>query len=248
VTLVRLEWLRLVRTRRLFALVGVYLFFGVVGPLTARYIGEIVERFGGNVTVIFPDPVPADGIAQYVANVSQIGALVAVAVAAGALTLDALPEMSIFLRTRVRPVARLVLPRFVVAVVAVCGAYLLGLLAAWYETEVLLGSLPAGRLLGGLGFAIVYLVFALAVVAAAGARLRSVLGTVGVSVVVLLVMPILGVVDAIGRWLPSHLIGAQVGLLTDTSFGDYLPAAAVALVAAGLLVWSAVRRAETSEL
>ena len=41
----RLEWLRLVRSRRLVALAGVYVFFGFVGPLTARYLGEIVERF-----------------------------------------------------------------------------------------------------------------------------------------------------------------------------------------------------------
>ena len=47
-TLLRLEWLRLVRTRRLLALTGVYLFFGIAGPLTARYLGEIVERFGGD--------------------------------------------------------------------------------------------------------------------------------------------------------------------------------------------------------
>ncbi|HSG79231.1 MAG TPA: hypothetical protein VLD62_06615 [Acidimicrobiia bacterium] len=247
-TLLRLEWLRLVRTRRLPALIGVYLFFGLIGPLTARYIGDIVERFGGEVTVIFPDPVPADGIAQYVSNASQIGVLVAVAVAAGALTLDALPEMSIFLRTRVRPVARLVLPRFTMAVAAAAGAYLLGLLAAWYETVVLLGSLPVGRLLGGLAFGILYLGFAIAVVAAAGARLRSVIGTVGLSVAVLVVMPVLAVIDAVGRWLPSHLVGAQVGLLEGASFVDYLPAAAVALVTGGLLVTMALRRAEIAEL
>lgn len=35
----RLEWLRLTRTRRLVAIVGVYLFFGLTGPLTARYLG-----------------------------------------------------------------------------------------------------------------------------------------------------------------------------------------------------------------
>ena len=47
----RLEWLRLVRTKRWIALVGIYVFFGLLGPLSARYMGEIVERFGGGVQV-----------------------------------------------------------------------------------------------------------------------------------------------------------------------------------------------------
>ena len=72
------------------------------------------------------------------------------------------------------------------------------------------------------------------------------LGTAGISVVVLLVMPLVGIVETIGRWLPSHLVGAQVGLLLEGSAGDYLPAAAVAVIAAGALVslafrWSAGR-------
>lgn len=244
----RLEWLRLTRSRRIVALVGVYVFFGLLGPLTARYLGAIVERFGGDVQVIVPDPVPADGIAQYLANVSQIGILVVVAIAAGAVVLDALPEMSIFLRTRVRPVRRILVPRLVTVCGAACAAYTIGLGVAWYETAVLLGGLPVGGLSVGLGLHLVYLAFVVAVVALVGSRSSSVLGTVGVSVVVLLVLPLVGVVDAIGRWLPSHLVGAQVDLLLDGSVGDYLPAVGVTLVAIVACVSLAVGWADTREL
>lgn len=247
-TLWRLEWLRLVRTRRLLALLGVYVFFGLLGPVTARYLGEIMERFGGDVEITFPDPVPPDGIAQFVSNVTQIGLLVAVAVAAGALVVNSLPEMAIFLRTRVRPARRIVIPRYVVMTGAVVGAYTVGLGFAWYETAVLLGALPVGGMLLGLLFHALYLAFVVAVVAAVGSRSRSVVGTVGLSVVVLLVLPLVGVVDAIGQWLPSHLVGAQLGLLADSSTGDYLLSAAVTIAAiAGLLLLS-FRKAETREL
>lgn len=247
-TLWRLEWMRLTRSRRLVALVGVYVFFGLVGPLTARYLGEILERFGGDVQVVFPDPVPADGIAQYMSNVTQIGVLVAIAVAAGALVLDALPEMSIFLRTRVRPVGRILTPRLVVVGAAVAFAYVLGLGVAWYETAVLLGGLPVGGMLLGLALQVVYLAFAIAVVAAIGARSSSVLGTVGLSVVALLVLPLVGVVETIGKWLPSHLVGAQVDLLLDGALVDYVPSVLVALVATAGLVLLAIRGAEGREL
>ena len=78
-TLWRLEWLRLVRTHRLLALVGIYLFFGLIGPLTARYLSAILGRLGTEgVRVEFPEPTPADGIAQFVVNAYQIGLLVVV--------------------------------------------------------------------------------------------------------------------------------------------------------------------------
>ena len=115
----RLEWLRLVRTRRWLALAAIFLFFAVVGPLTARYLGEIVERFGGEIEVTVPEPLPIDGIVQYVGGAFQLGLLVAVIVAAGSLTLDANPEIGIFFRTRVRNVRRLLVPRYVVSAAAV---------------------------------------------------------------------------------------------------------------------------------
>ncbi|MCJ7725316.1 MAG: hypothetical protein MUP76_02860, partial [Acidimicrobiia bacterium] len=243
-TLWRLEWLRLTRTRRLIALAGVYVFFGFVGPLTARYLPEILDRFGsGDFQVIVPDPVPADGIVQFSANVTQIGLLVAVVVAAGALTMDALPEMAIFLHTRVASPGVLVIPRLVVAAAAVTVCYLLGVGIAWYETAVLLGGIPVGGLLVGVLFSILYLVFAVAVTAAVGSGSGSVLSTVLTTVVVLLVLPLAGIVDAVGRWLPSHLVGAQVGLVTDGSGSDYLGAAVGTALVIAWLVRVARRRA-----
>ncbi len=245
----RLEWVRLVRSRRLLALMVVYVFFGATGPFVARYLGEIVERFGTDVVVQFPDAVPADGISQFTANANQIGLLVAVVVAAGALVLDAIPEMSVFLRTRVDDVWELLTPRLVVSFAAVAAAFLAGLAFAWYETAVLLGGLPIGAMLAGTGFAIVYLGFVVALVSAVASRSGSVLATVAFSIVILLALPILGIAEAVGRWLPSRLLGALDALIRNTvAWTDFLPATAMALMLSGMLVWLAARWAAAREL
>jgi len=244
----RLEWLRLVRTKRWIALASVYVFFGLLGPLSARYLGEIVERFGGGVEVTFPPPVPADGMIQYVSNVSQIGLLVAVVVAAGSLAFDAKPEMGVFLRTRVPRLWDILVPRLVVSFLAVGASFVLGALAAWYETVVLIGSLPVGGTLAGIGYGSLYLALVVAVVAAAGSRSKNVLGAVLVTIVVLLVMPIVGIVEAIGKWLPSHLVGALAGIPSGMGIDDYLPAAFVTVVLIGLSLWLAVRWSAAREL
>ena len=244
----RLEWLRLVRTKCWIALLGVYVFFGLVGPLSARYLGEIVERFGGGVEVTFPPPVPSDGMIQYVSNVSQIGLLVAVVVAAGSLAFDAKPEMGVFLRTRIPRVRDILVPRLTVTYLAVAISFVVGALAAWYETAVLIGSLPVGGTLAGIGFGLLYLALVVAVVAAAAGRARSVLGAVMITVIVLLVMPIIGVIEAIGEWLPSHLVGALAELSAGAAIGEYTGAATVTILAIGLAVWMAVRWSAAREL
>jgi hypothetical protein len=68
-----------------------------------------------------------------------------VVIAAGAFTFDAHHGLATFLRTRVASIWQLVLPRFAVNAAAAAIAYLLGTLAAGYETDLLIGSLPAAR-------------------------------------------------------------------------------------------------------
>jgi ABC-2 type transport system permease protein len=245
----RLEWLRLTRTRRLVALIGVYLFFGLTGPLTARYLSQILGSLGTEgVRVEFPDPTPADGIVQFVGNISQIGLLVVVLVAASALAFDARREMAVFLRTRVDGVRAIVLPAYAVTTGGAVAALLVGSLAAWYETVVLLGGLPAGRVLAGIGFGAVFLAFAIAAVALAAAVVRGVLATAGVTLVALLSMAVLGNLGDLGRWLPTTLAGAMAGLVRDTTFTDYLPATAVTLALTAAALAGAIALGERREI
>jgi ABC-2 type transport system permease protein len=232
----RLEWLRLTRTRRWIALGGVYLFFGLLGPITARYLPDILARFGGDIQVTVPDPVPADGVAQFVASAAQIGLLVLVVVAAAALALDAIPEMGVFLRTRVVGVRRLLLPRFVTVAVAAVAAFVIGVAAAWYETVVLIGGLPVGGMLAGTAYGALFIVFAVAVAGAASGVTRSVLPAVMVSLGALLALPILSLYAPLQRWLPSYLVSALEGLVRTEGAAEYLPAAAVT-VALSALLW-----------
>ena len=248
----RLEWLRLIRTKRWVALVGVFVFFGLLGPLSARYIAEIVSFAGGELegaTIEFPPPVPADGMAQFISNAMQIGTLVAVVVAAGALAFDAVPEMGVFLRTRISSVGRILMPRVVVTTSAVVVSFVLGALTAWYMTWALIGSPDAGSIVIGVLLGVVFMLFVVALVAAVAGRASSVLGTVMVSIVVLLVMPFLAISDAIGRWLPTHLAGALGALPAGGAEpADYLRSGIVTVAATAVLFWLGVRFARRREL
>jgi len=249
-TLWRLEWTRLVRSKRWIALVGVFVFFGLLGPLTARYLAQILQFAGTDsqgVTITFPDPVPADGMAQYISNALQIGTLVVVIVAAGALAFDAIPEMGVFLRTRVPSFWRILTPRLIIPFVATAGAFVVGTVAAWYETWVLLGALPVGAVLLGTALGILFFAFIIAVVAAVAQWARSLLATVMWSLGVFLVLPIVGIVGVLKPWMPTVLGNALTELTAGASATGFWRSTVVAIVAIPALIWLAERGARRRE-
>ena len=240
----RLEWYRLVRTRRLLALVGVFAFFGFTGPLIAAYLDELIAAGGGGVVISVPDPTPAMAIEQFSTNAFQIGLLVAIVIAAGALSIDARPEIGTFFRTRVTSTRRLLAPRYVVATLAAMAAFAVGVAAAWYETIVLIGAPDAGGVLLGAFLGCTYLAFALAVVAVAASVTRNVLTTVAVTVVILLLLPVVAVVEVVAPFLPSMLVGALPDLAAGGDGGAYVRSAlATLVVTAGTLALAADRTA-----
>jgi ABC-2 type transport system permease protein len=235
----RLEWLRLIRTPRAIAFGATYLLFGFLGPATAKYLQDIVNRVQSGVQVIVAHPTPKDGIINYISQASQTGLIVVIVIASGALALDSRRGLSTFLRTRTTSTWHLIAPRFTVNAAAAVIAYTLGTLAAWYETALLLGSPPVGAMLTGLVCGSVYLIFAVSVVSGAASVARSTLGTVGITVGVLLALPLLGMIGPLHAWLPSTLVTAPIGLLSGSSFGDYLPSLATAAIATALLLAAA---------
>jgi ABC-2 type transport system permease protein len=246
----RLEWLRLVRTHRLLAIVGVYVFFGLTGPLTARYLAQILGRLGTDgIKVEFPTPTPADGIDQFVGNAAQIGLLVVVLVASSALAFDARREMAVFIRTRVGNVRDILVPAYLVNTAGAVAGLVVGALAAWYETAVVLGSLPTGRMLLGIALEALFLAFAVAVVALAASVARSTVAAAGLTLAVLLGMGILGGLGGgLSRWLPTHLIAALTGLVRDVAPADYVPAIVVTVIATAAALVTAVALTARREL
>ena len=244
----RLEWLRLTRTPRAIALAGVYLFFGLLGPVTAKYLQDIVNRVQSGVQVIVAHPAPKDGIANYISQAGQTGLVIVVVIAASAFTFDARRGLATFLRTRASSMWQLIAPRFAATAAAAVAAYALGTLAAWYETALLLGQPPAWAMLAGLLCGSAFLIFAVSAATAAASVARGTLAAVGVTLAVLLGLPLLGLAGPLHPWLPSTLLTAPVALLAHASLSDYLPALGSAAAGSALLLALATSRLARREV
>jgi ABC-2 type transport system permease protein len=249
VNLWRLERARLLRTLRWLAVLGPFVLFGVTMPIVTRYQQALLRRFGGGVKVIAPPPTPPQAIAAYLQNAMQIGLVVSVLVAAGSLAFDAKPEWAAFLRTRAGSIASLVIPKVVTNALAIAAAFVAGLLAAWVGTRAFIGDVPVVALLGGGVLGALYLAFAVSLVAFAASLSRNVLGASGLTIVVLIVLPLLGQLERFRWWVPSALVGAPTSLAAGTDpLGAFVRPAIVTIVLGAALTWLAARRLERREI
>jgi ABC-2 type transport system permease protein len=245
----RLELLRLIRTPRAIALAVLYTLLGLVDPVLTKYENTLLSHTGNGIRIYAPPPSPADGLGGYVNEATPLGLIVVVALAAGALCFDARQGLAIFLRTRAASMQQLLIPRFAVNAAAASGAYLLGTLAAWYETDLLIGPLPAAAIPAGVLCGVIYLAFAVAVTALAAAVARSALATAGIALAALLLLPIVGIVHAVDAWLPSTLVDAPVNLAsTAHPLSYYSPALAVTVAATAVALAVAVHRLKAREV
>jgi ABC-2 type transport system permease protein len=207
--------------------------FGLAEPVGAYYLPKLLRHANTNgVKITAPPPVPADGISGYASNALLIGLIVLVVVAASACAVDSRPALSAYYRTRAASYWRLLSPRVLVTAVAGIGAYLLGLLAAWYETSVLIGAPAAAALAQSAGLVAAFLVFAVATTAAASTFARSTVGTAAWSIAGLPVLNILGAVSQLAPWLPGTLNDSPDGLVRHTATAHYYLRALIVRVTA----------------
>lgn len=108
----RLELLRIWRTRRLIALAAVFAIAGLGDPVLTYYLPDLIKRAGNGVRITLPKQTAADGMTSFAGSVAQLGTLVVVIVAAASLAIDSRPVLAAFYRTRLRPAARLIMPRY----------------------------------------------------------------------------------------------------------------------------------------
>ena len=226
-TLWRLELVRLFRSLRWIILAAVYGFFGVIGPLTARFLPDLIERIEGS-TAGLPEFGPPDGITQFVSNAQQFGILAVAFVAAAALAIDSNVELAVFFRTRA-PMRELLTPRLVVNAVAAALAFVFGATIAYVGTGILLAWIDLGPFVVGVVLQCLYLAFAVSVVGLMASMVRKVVTTALLSVGTLILLGVLTLVSPIAPWLPSELAGAIDQLIRGGDF-DYWRSVAVTLV------------------
>ena len=233
--LVRKELLESWRTRRLPVVGALFLVVGMASPLTAKYMPEILKAaLGDQLTIPLPTPTATMALEQLAKNLSQLGALVAIAIAMGSISgeLDRGTAALVLAQPATR--AAFVVAKLIGIAIVLGVSTVLATAAAWIYTAVLFEPLPIG---GWVAMAVLSWL-ALATWAGltflASAATGSTTAAAGLGFVAWIVVSIAAVVPALDRLLPTGLTVPAIQLAAGTT-GD-LDAGRLATAVLGTVV------------
>lgn len=219
--LLRKELTEAWRTRRLPVVAVLFVVVGIVSPLTAKYLPEILgAALGDQLTIPVPPPVAADALAQLQKNLGQLGALAAIALAMGSVSgeLDRGTAALVLAQPATRGAflaAKLVAIGIVLAV-----SLALATLVAWAYTAVLFEPLPV------LGWVAMAALSWLALMAwasltfLASAATGSTTAAAGIGFVALVGVSLAAILPALDRLLPTGLTAPAIQLGATGSVAD----------------------------
>lgn len=242
----KLEWLRMIRTYRFLIIPALFVVSGILGPVLARFLPNIINEVGNGVEITLSDPTPYEGIVQYLGNVGQLGLLGVVIFAAMTVAFDAKREIAVFLRSRAS-IPSILTPRLVSVYSLSVVSVALGTAVAIGMTQLLLGVPPVSDVVVGAVLYALYLGFVIALVTAVASFVRSVLVTSILSVAVIIAAGLLTLIPGMAGWLPSELSGATTALMDGGDFTYVGPILVTAAVSVGL-IWLSIHQLDRREI
>lgn len=142
--LIKKELKESIRSRRLYVLTLIFTFFGIVSPLAARYMPDIVESMtrSQNIKIELPSPTWMDAVGQYIKNISQVCSFILIFFIMGVVAREKEKGTAIFVL--VKPVSRtyFLLAKFISSWLNVLVALFFSMIFSIFYTMLFFENLP----------------------------------------------------------------------------------------------------------
>ena len=226
----RQQW----RAKRLLVVTAVFLLFGLVSPLTARFAPELLRMVEGaeQFADLIPTPTTADALGQYVKNITQFGFILAVLLGMGAVAAEKERGTAAMILSKPLPRWAFVLSKFVAQTLVYALAFAVAALSAYYYTLILFDPLALGEFL--LGNLLLFLwLLAFAAVTLLGSTIApTTSAAAGIALAGSVILLLAGTLPRIGALAPAGLISwaSQLGLAAAAPANGGAVAATVVLI------------------
>jgi ABC-2 type transport system permease protein len=208
-----------IRTNRLVAVAAVFVLFGIIGPLTDRYMKQLFDAIGSEsvgMTFQVPPPSLAGASAQILKNLSQFGIICALLLAMGSVAWEKERGTAGMIMTKPASRAAFLAAKLVAISINLGVAVILGCGVAYVYVVLLY---PEAFPIGGYVAMCVLLWWTLVIFAAitmlGSTVTRSAIAAAGIGLVTLLVVGIVGALPVIGPYMPSSLPASDLVLGKD---------------------------------
>lgn len=249
--LLRKELREQMRTNKLIAVGAVFIVFGILSPLTDRYMKQLLDAVGsqgGAMSFVVPPPSLAGAATQILKNMSQFGIICALLLAMGSVAWEKDRGTAGMILTKPASRAAFLAAKLIAIALTLGLAVVLGCGFSYAYVALLY---PASFALGGyvaMVFLLWWMLVGFAAITMLGSTLtRSAIAAAGIGMVALLVFGILAELPVIGNYMPTALgkIASDLVMGKDPGFilGPLLFNFALVPVIFGL-TWLAFRRQE----
>lgn len=240
----RKEWMEIIRSYRLLVVAVVLVFFGLTSPLMTKLtpeIGKLMPADSGISIQVTRPPSVQDVIVQYVKNTAQFGILLAILLSMGTVAHEKDKGTAAMILVKPLPRGAFLGAKFAALAALFAITILAAAIACFYYTMLLFEAMNIWNWMVLNMLLFVYVLVYVAITLLCSTLVKSPVAAGGMAVGALILLGLIGLIPALGKFLPGELVAWGTRLMLGdastswTAFGVSVGLIAVSLVAAWLV-------------
>lgn len=222
-SLLKKEAIEGARTKKMISTFILFLFIGLISPLTAKLTPLILQSIAtGNIDINVAPPSEIDSWTQFFKNISQIGMFGLAIILSTQMANEFQKGTLINLLSKGLPRYQVVLSKIFYNFILWFIAYFCSFILTYFYTKYFFGnSFPIRNILMAVLLPFIFGLFLISLEILAGVISGNVIGTLILTIVGIVIQLILSIRDEIVKYMPIALIGKPVNLIKGIGYDDY---------------------------
>jgi ABC-2 type transport system permease protein len=195
------------RSRRLLIVLAVYLAFGMLSPLLAKFTPELLGSLEGaeQFAELIPEPTIQDALGQYIRNLNQFGFILVILLGMGAIAGEKERGTSVMILSKPLPRWAFVTSKFIAQLMVFASAFVLAAIASYFYTVSLFGPLKISDLALVNLLLFTWLSVFVAITLFGSALGKTTAAAAGIALLVSVIFLIIGTIPKYGALAPGGL-------------------------------------------
>jgi len=194
------------RTYKLLIVAAVFLLFGLGTPLLIKYTPQLIELAGEDLVIQIPPPSAVMAIAEYASTIGQVGVLVAVLVAMGAVARERSRGTAAMVLSKPVSMGAFITAKLTAMSATFIGALILGSVACYTYTIILIEPADISAFLALNLLVALFLVVCLAITLFFSSLFRNQLAAGGIALIIIIMQALLTQIPGFGDYLPARMV------------------------------------------
>lgn len=222
-SLLRKEAIEGARTKKMISTFILFLFIGLISPLTAKLTPMILQSIAtGNIDINVAPPSEIDSWTQFFKNISQIGMFGLAIILSTQMANEFQKGTLINLLSKGLPRYQVVLSKIFYNFILWFLTYFCSFILTYFYTKYFFGiSFPIRNILMAALLPFIFGLFLISLEILAGVISGNVIGTLILTILGIVIQLILSIRDEIVKYMPIALIGKPVNLIKGIGYDDY---------------------------